>query len=66
MQSLQPYNQRVKQVSQSTYGSVVKVRLIMATNPIIHHLEVLAIWMLHIQACEHGDLLIQLPNSGLC
>lgn len=45
---------------------MVKMRLIMATNPIIHHLEVLAIRMLHIQACEYRDLVVQLPNSGLC
>ncbi len=32
---------------------MVKVGLIMATNPIIHHLEVFAVWMLHIQTCEH-------------
>lgn len=31
---------------------MVKMRFIMATNPIIHHLEVLAVWMLHIQTCE--------------
>lgn len=50
---------------QSTYCSVIKVRFIMAPNPIINHLEMLAIWMLHIQTCEHGDLVVQLPNSGV-
>lgn len=45
---------------------MVKVRLIMATNPIIHYLEVLAIWMVHIQTCDRGDFLVQLPNNGLC
>lgn len=44
---------------------MIKVRLIMATNPIIHHLQILAIWMCHIQTREHRDLLLQLPSSGL-
>ena len=56
----------LKQVCQSTYCCMVKVRLIMAADPIVHYLEVLAKWMLHIQACEYGDLLVQLPNSGVC
>lgn len=38
----------------------------MTTNPIIHHLEVLAIWMLHIQTRYHGDPLVQPPNDGVC
>lgn len=44
---------------------MVKVRLVMPTNPIVHHLEVLAIWMRHVQSCESGDLLVQLSDSGL-
>lgn len=55
-----------KPYEQTTYCSVVEVRFIMATDPVIHHLEVLAIWVPHIQTCEHGDLVVQLPNSGLC
>lgn len=46
--------------------SMVKVRFVMAANPIVNDLEVLAIRMLHIQTCEHGDLVVQLPNSGVC
>lgn len=45
---------------------MVKVRLVMTTNPIIHHLEILAIGMLHIQTCKHRDPLVQLPNNGVC
>lgn len=46
--------------------SVVKVRFIMATDAVIHHLQVLAMWMLHIETCHHGDLLVQSANGRLC
>lgn len=45
---------------------MIKVGLIVASDPVIHHLEVLAIWMLHIETCEHGDPVVQLPDRGLC
>lgn len=60
------YSNIIKCFLNKSYCSMVKVRLIMAADPIVHYLEVLAIWMLYIQACEHGDLLVQLPNSGVC
>ena len=55
-----------KECQRSTHRSVIEVRLIMATNPIIHHLEVLAIRMLYVQACDCGDPLVQLPYGGVC
>lgn len=45
---------------------MIKVGLVVAPDPIIHHLEVLAIWMLHVQTREHGDPVVQLPHGGLC
>lgn len=46
--------------------SMVKMRFIMAADAIIHHLQVLAMRMLHIETCQHGDLLVQSANGGLC
>lgn len=46
--------------------SVVKMRFIMATDAVIHHLQILAMRMLHIETCQHGDLLVQSANGGLC
>lgn len=45
---------------------MIKVGLVVAPDPIVHHLEVLAIWMLHVQTREHGDPVVQLPHGGLC
>lgn len=46
--------------------SVVKMRFIMAADAVIHHLQVLAMRMLHVETCQHGDLVVQSANGGLC
>lgn len=42
------------------------MRLIMAADAVVHHLQVLAMRMLRIETCQHGDLLVQPANGGLC
>lgn len=48
------------------WRSVVKMRFIMAADAVVHHLQVLAVRMLHIETCQHGNLLVQPANGGLC
>lgn len=38
----------------------------MAADAVVHHLQVLAMRMLRIETCQHGDLLVQPANGGLC
>lgn len=46
--------------------SVVKMRFVMAADAVIDHLQVLAMWMLHIKTSQHGDPLVQSANGRLC
>lgn len=48
----------------STYCGVVKMWFIVSTNPIIHHLQELAIRVRHVQTRYHGNPSVQPPNGG--